>query len=112
MIANMFKMSLMAADCSRTLLRHFQDHRLDWMHACGGKGRCTTCRVIVAKGAGNFQPLTTAERRYRQIGALRDDERLSCQARITGDVCLLVPPDCKLPHVPYSDDITDINLSK
>ena len=104
MIENMSKMSLMATDHSRTLLKHFQDHGLDWMHACGGKGKCTTCRVIVLEGGENFQPVTNAEIAYRQMGALRIDERLACQARITGDVRVLVPPECKVPHLRYSDD--------
>lgn len=106
MIENMFKMSLVASDYSKTLLRHFQDHRLDWMHACGGKGKCTTCRVTVVEGEENFLPLTSAERKYREIGALPPGQRLACQARIRGNVRLLVPHECKLPHVRYSDDNT------
>jgi 2Fe-2S ferredoxin len=111
MIENLFKMTLSATDYSRTLLKHFQRHGLDWMHACGGKGRCTTCKVIVLEGGENFQPLTKAEIAYRQIGALLKDERLACQAQINGDVCVLIPPECKLPHVRYSDDGpgTDLN---
>ncbi|HEX8037793.1 MAG TPA: 2Fe-2S iron-sulfur cluster-binding protein [Chryseosolibacter sp.] len=103
MIENLFKKTLEAADHSKTLLQHFHDHGMDWMHACGGKGRCTTCRVIVRDGADHFQPMTVAEHTYRRMGALAADERLACQARIRGDVSLMVPEECKLPHVIYSD---------
>ena len=74
------------------------------MQACGGKGRCTTCRVIITSGMENLQPLTGAERKYRQMGALADDERLACQASARGDVSVRVPQDCKLSHVQYSDE--------
>jgi 2Fe-2S ferredoxin len=104
MIENLFKRTLEVTDHSKTLLRHFQDHRLDWMQACGGKGRCTTCRVIITSGMENLQPLTGAERKYRQIGALADNERLTCQASARGDVSVIVPLDCKLSHVQYSDE--------
>ena len=103
MIENLFKRTLEITDFSKTLLRHIQEHQLDWMYACGGKGRCTTCKVVIKSGMQNLQPLTSAERKYRQMGALADGERLACQASARGDVCLVVPDECKLPHVEYSD---------
>ena len=53
----------------------------DWWHACGAKGRCTTCRVRVLAGAEHLTPLTEPERRYQAAGRLRATERLACQAR-------------------------------
>jgi 2Fe-2S ferredoxin len=101
-IQNWSQKTLTVTDLSRTLLQHFQDHRLDWMHACGAKGRCTTCKVMVLEGLEQMQPLTPAEQRYRQLGALHNQERLSCQARISGDVTLRIPEEYKLPHIDYS----------
>jgi ferredoxin, 2Fe-2S len=75
---------------------------LDWMHACGGKGRCTTCKAEVLLGAENFTPLTASELRYRQQGLLRASERLTCQVRLRGDVVLCVPDESQLPHVAYT----------
>lgn len=100
-IENLFD-KILQADTQKTLLQNFQEHALDWMHACGGKGRCTTCRVFIKQGMENFSALTAAEVRYRSQGALRDLERLSCQAQIIGDVVIVVPDDCKLPHIQYS----------
>ena len=102
MIENLFEKRLEVPDLSKTLLEHFQAHQVDWMHACGGKGRCTTCKVIITKGRENFTELTSAELRYRQLGLLSDDERLSCQARVTGDVCIIVPEESQFPHIRYS----------
>jgi 2Fe-2S ferredoxin len=101
-IDNIDKKSLEIADFSKTLLRHLQDHSVDWMHACGAKGRCTTCKFRVLSGSENIDVLTGAEDRYRRTGALRENERLACQARITGSVTIAVPEECKLPHIRYS----------
>jgi ferredoxin, 2Fe-2S len=101
-IANWQNKTVSADDPKISLLRHFQNHRLDWMHACGGKGRCTTCKVIVIQGNENFSHLTPAENRYRALGALGLNERLSCQVRITGDVQVAVPEEYKLPHIVYT----------
>jgi len=53
-----------------------------WWHACGAKGRCTTCRVCVLAGAELLAPPTAPELRYREAGRLGEGERLACQARI------------------------------
>jgi ferredoxin, 2Fe-2S len=104
MIVNLFKKTIQATDHSKTLLEHFQDHRIDWMHACGAKGRCTTCKVIIKEGEQHFESLTKAERQYLAMGALRPHERLACQAKITGDVRLIAPKEYHLPHMDYSDE--------
>jgi len=85
-----------------TLLAALQAAGFDWRHACGAKGRCTTCRLQVLAGAENLAPLTDAELRYRSAGRLQPNERLTCQARLlTGEVLACVPEATKLPHVQY-----------
>lgn len=92
---------------------HYEDKRenllkillskLDWMHACGAKGRCTTCRAQVIEGIENLMPLTTHEERFRKMNRLREDERLMCQTLLRGDqVKVRVPEACQLPHMHYS----------
>jgi ferredoxin, 2Fe-2S len=87
---------------SRSILATLQAERIDWMHACGGKGRCTTCRFSVVSGAAHLSPLTSHELRYRQQGDLRNNERLACQVRTIGDILIRVPEEGKLPHIEYS----------
>jgi 2Fe-2S ferredoxin len=101
-IENLFGKSLELKDTQKTFLQHFHEHQLDWMHACGGKGRCTTCKIVIEEG-GEISPLTQPELRYIRIRALQSRERLSCQAIPSGDVRIRVPEECKLPHVLYSD---------
>ncbi|MGI4867455.1 MAG: 2Fe-2S iron-sulfur cluster-binding protein [Janthinobacterium lividum] len=85
-----------------TLLAAVQRAGHDWHHACGAKGRCTTCRVQLVAGAENLTPLTEPELRYRAAGRLLPTERLTCQARLPeADAVGRVPEGAKLPHVEY-----------
>ena len=102
-IENLFGKVLEVTENNRSLLQHFHDHRVDWMQDCGGKGKCTSCKVIVLEGIEHFSPLTPAEQKFVQMKALKKGERLSCQSRISGDVVIKVPAPCKLPHILYSD---------
>jgi adenylate cyclase len=60
---------------------------------CGGRGRCSTCRVRVTRGAEGLQPPGPAEARtLARIGAA-PNVRLACQIRPTDDLTVepLVP---------------------
>ena len=101
-IANLSEKTLDVLDISRSLLQHLHDHGQDWMHACGAKGRCTTCKCIVLEGTENLSTETKPELKYRAQGLLRINERLACQVKIIGDVRISVPEECKLPHLLYT----------
>ena len=89
-----------------SLLAALQHAGFDWMHACGAKGRCTTCRVQVVSGDGHLAPPTAAELRYRAAGRLQADERLMCQARLpAGAVQGRAPRATQLPHVNYQEEV-------
>ncbi len=63
-------------------------------HVCGGRGRCSTCRVRVRGEIGSIDPPADAEQRVlRRIGA-NPNVRLACQLRPKGtvDVTPLLPP--------------------
>jgi adenylate cyclase len=63
-------------------------------HICGGRGRCSTCRVRVRGAAGSLEPPVEPERRIlRRIGA-HANVRLACQLRPKGpvEVTPLLPP--------------------
>ena len=70
-----------------TLLAALHAAGHDWLHACGAKGRCTTCRLTIVSGADCLTPPTAPELRYRAAGRLLPTERLTCQTHLpTGDV--------------------------
>jgi len=47
-------------DTTRPLLFSLQANFVDWMHACGGKGRCTTCKMQIINGQENTSADTPA----------------------------------------------------
>ena len=101
-IENLGKKELLANDSSATALHVIHGHFVDWMHSCGGKGRCTTCKMIVLSGMENISRPSDAEKRYRAEGALAQNERLACQVSVSGNILIRVPEEYKLPHVQYS----------
>ena len=101
-IQNMEK-TVVVSKTARPLLFLLQEEFIDWMHACGGKGRCTTCKAIILKGEENLIPKSQAEIRYESQNQLASNERLCCQTKlISGDLEVMVPEESKLPHVSYS----------
>ncbi len=100
-IENLGVKEVVTNDVSRSVLAILHSHFIDWMHTCGGKGRCTTCKMIVKKGGENLSGLTVAERKYQREGALIIGERLACQSKLVGDIVIRVPEESKLPHIVY-----------
>ena len=61
---------------------------------CGGRGRCSTCRVRVGAGAEHLEEASSDEKKVlRRVGA-PPDVRLACQIRPTRDLVVtpLMPP--------------------
>jgi adenylate cyclase len=61
---------------------------------CGGRGRCSTCRVRVLAGAELLSPPSEAERKVLARVGAAPGTRLACQARPSGMVKIvpLLPP--------------------
>jgi adenylate cyclase len=56
---------------------------------CGGRGRCSTCRVHVSRGLENLPPPSDTERRVLARVGAAPDVRLACQTRPLRDVDVL-----------------------
>ena len=67
----------------RLVLALEQDAGIDQLHACGGKARCTTCRVEFVDGEPDL--MTVAERDLLAARAL-SGVRLSCQIACEHDM--------------------------
>lgn len=70
----------------RTLLSCALDMGIGISHVCGGDGACGTCRVEVVDGMDQLTPPTPDET-YKEI---EPPHRLSCQAKLVGDVIVKV----------------------
>lgn len=71
-----------------SLLEISLKHGIPHMHACGGNGRCSTCRIIVTEGIENCTPRTETEETLALSRDLPENIRLACQTRVTGPVTL------------------------
>lgn len=87
----------------QSILAILQENYIDWMHACGAKGRCTTCRFNILIGRDNLAKLTDPERQFINAEKISTSQRMACQAIPLGDIEIEVPRKCKLPSVNYTN---------
>ena len=72
-----------------SVLEASRAHGLPHMSLCGGRGRCSTCRVRVWRGLERAPPAAPAEAAtLARVGA-PDGVRLACQLRPTADIGVL-----------------------
>ncbi|MGL1885275.1 MAG: (2Fe-2S)-binding protein [Reichenbachiella sp.] len=102
-VQNLFNKEIFIEDEGKNVLEAIHQFGIDWMHACGAKGRCTTCKAVVLQDEGNFSELSLVEIKFRSQGKLKDNERLMCQCRVIGDVMIKVADENKFMHMDYSD---------
>lgn len=70
----------------RTLLDVSIQHRIPHLHQCGGRGRCTTCRVQVLDGLSHLSPRTAIEEKVASQRGWDEFTRLACQTTVNGAV--------------------------
>ena len=72
---------------------------------CGGRGRCSTCRVLIVDGFHTLPPAGAAERQVLASVRAAPDVRLACQTRPTTHVTVmpLLPPSIAASEA-YSAD--------
>ncbi|OEK06810.1 2Fe-2S iron-sulfur cluster-binding protein [Roseivirga misakiensis] len=102
LIRNLNNKTISANETDATILDIIHSENIDWMHACGGKGKCTTCKMIVHSGLSSFGPDTEPETRLRGLDRLAENERLACQCQLKADIEVSVAESNKFPHVEYS----------
>ena len=103
-IQNLDNKTVQVAEKVQTVLKAVGAAGIDWMHACGGKGRCTTCCMKVLEGENYLSNASEAELRMQRGGRLPKGYRLACQCTLTGGhVVVRVPDVNKLPHMSYTD---------
>jgi adenylate cyclase len=69
-----------------SVLEASRTHRIPHTSMCGGRGRCSTCRVRVVEGRDGCPPPEDSERRTLARLGVPADVRLACQLRPQGDV--------------------------
>ena len=56
------------------------------VNACGGEGKCTTCRLLILEGIDKCSPETEQELALRNKAHTTEEFRLACQTSVTGDI--------------------------
>ncbi|MBN1271672.1 MAG: DUF4445 domain-containing protein [Candidatus Aminicenantes bacterium] len=64
---------------------------------CGGRGVCGKCRVRVVEG--RLSPTTENEKTFQAVKHWDTRSRLSCQANVTGDLKISIPPESLVSSV-------------
>lgn len=77
-----------------SILEASRQERIPHASVCGGRGRCSTCRVRILSGAGPLPPPGPTEARVLARLTTAPDVRLACQLRPVHDLSIvpLIPP--------------------
>lgn len=70
----------------QTILQTSHENGIAHTALCGGRGRCTTCRVIVEEGLEDLPAPSASEKRSLAAVNAPPNARLACQVRPTGMV--------------------------
>lgn len=102
-IQNLGNLTIDTEHADRKVIEIIHENGTDWMHACGKKGRCTTCKMIVVEGKEYLSQETGPELSYRSQDRLKPNERLACQTQLSQGVLLIrVAEMNKFPHIDYT----------
>lgn len=72
-----------------TLLATLGNHKIYIPSACGGKGACGVCEVIVKSGGGSLLPTETG---FISRGEAKRGCRLACQVKVKRDMAIELAP--------------------
>jgi uncharacterized 2Fe-2S/4Fe-4S cluster protein (DUF4445 family) len=88
------------------LLRAARDLGVDIDSVCGGRGICGRCQVSLSTGVfakfaitsekSHLSPVGEVEKHFAETKGLLPGHRLSCAARLTGDVVIDVPAESQI----------------
>jgi len=102
------------------ILSAARDLGADVASVCGGNGLCTRCKVKLSVGsfpkhqitseADHLSPVLETERKQIDEAALNEGYRLSCQAKIQGDIVIDVPAESQTHQQVIRKEATVINI--
>ena len=69
-----------------TILQTAIRNNIPHVNACGGEGKCTTCRLVILEGIENCSEQTEEEKALKEKVHTTDEFRLACQTQADGDI--------------------------
>ncbi|MDY6791835.1 MAG: ASKHA domain-containing protein [Thermodesulfobacteriota bacterium] len=98
----------------KTIIEAAQDLGADIQNVCGSQAQCGKCKVRIIQGVSanqgnasptkNLSPIEEGEKSHLNEKQLADGWRLACQARILGDVVVMVPDESRADRQVISKD--------
>ncbi len=76
------------AAVDETLLEAALRSDVAFAHACGGRAKCSTCRIWIVDGLEACSQRTEAEKSMADRLGFADEVRLACQLRPEGELCV------------------------
>lgn len=70
----------------KSILDLAKENEIEIYSECGGRARCSTCRIRILGGIDNVMPRKPREAKLADRLGWEDEIRLACQTRIVGDV--------------------------
>ena len=99
-----------------TILTASLRNNISHSSACGGNGKCSTCRVRVLSGLENCSDQNEIEKKISKKLSFPNDIRLACQTTVSGNInikkLLLDKRDLKLNNQTLSKKITSVGNIK
>jgi len=80
--------TLVTAPVGMNLLEISRSNGIPHTSLCGGRGRCTTCRVVIEEGRANLPPASPVEQQSLDAVGAGLNTRLACQVRPTGPIAI------------------------
>ena len=82
---------IIGAESDETLMEALTHAGRPVASSCQGEGICGRCRIRIITGFDHLTEETSLEARRRADLAIPEDERLSCQTYVLGDVAVDAP---------------------
>ena len=88
-----------------TLLEVSRMHGIPHLSVCGGRARCSTCRILILSDESGLDPPGAAEKATLRSIHAPENVRLACQARLRAAATVL--PLVKIPNRPGAPPLTE-----
>ena len=85
---------------------------INHMYVCGGKARCSTCRVHIEEGLSDCQPKNEEEKHLAEKLGFPPNIRLACQTRLNGNITIRRPVVDDLDLKIISNQFNDVTGTK
>lgn len=92
---------MVSVDKDQTVLDASLQAGIPHFHACGGKGKCTTCRIMVLDGEKNLSRPNRKEAKLRKSIEMTSSIRLACQTKVLREPVVverIIKDASEIPH--------------